>query len=685
MTPAQIEAALVDADPETRRRAVIALEESGSERTGELALLALGDEDWRVRKEAVRVASELAVRLSLLPDLVAAIAQGDNVGLRNAALEVLGNLGTQVSKPLLRALDRSPAHGRKFVVEALGDTGDREVAGDLARLCEDSDPNVAAAAIDALARIGGPEAENALRARLASKDPFHRTAALDGLDRLEAVVPWDEIAPLLGDRLVRRVALRVLGRTGRAEAVPPLVDALEEASAHVVADAAVALSRLAAGSDDALQQVRTRAPSLSERARETLRRLVVEGDLQSRQASALLLLLARDTQGFEGIAQLAAEGVLTQEAGRALSDWGAAAVPGLLDTHRSSIGGARAAALELAADLAAEPMVRGGSPEVVLARDVRAALRDALDDPDLAVVRCAVRGLTWWAESSDAPRLVELAARGDEEVARAAGTVLESLSTRDREVVRDSIRPVAREGGSSAALTSVIAQLGDEDTVERLQAALTADDPRTRRAAVEGLERVGGARAAEHVALALADENVDVQTSAARALGRIRDAEGRPTGAEHLLLALGSESPAVRAAAARALGEAGEGRAVEPLRELVRTGAPGVAVAAMEALRALSDPTLGDLLVEALGHADEEVVKQALLAIHEAAGPRAGGRIALGLSHAAWDVRRLAAELLGEVGGADARAALEARYEIEGDDLVRTAIEVALAAVGGRG
>ena len=683
MTPTQIEAGLADADPETRRRAVIALEESGSERTGELTLLALGDEDWRVRKEAVRVATELSVRLSLLPDLVAAIAQGDNVGLRNAALEVLGNLGSQASKPLLRALDRSPAHGRKFVVEALGDTGDREVAADLAPLCEDADPNVAAAAIDALARIGGSEAETALRRRLASSDPFHRTAALDGLDRLEAVVPWEEISPLLGDRLVRRVALRVLGRTARAEAVSPLLSALDEPSVNVVADAAVALSRLASRSDDAMRQIHGRAPSLPERAREALRRLVFQGDLESRQASGTLLVLARDTLGFEGVAQLAAEGLLTNAAARALAEWGAAAVPGLLEAHRSTIGTARAAALELAADLAAEPMVRGAATDPALARTVREALRAALDDPDLAVVRSAARGLTWWAESRDAERLVGLAARGDEEVARAAGKVLESLSTRDREVVRDSIRPVAREGSSSAALTSVIAQLGDEDTVERLQAALTADDPRTRRAAVEGLSHVGGARAAEHVALALADESVDVQTAAARALGRLRDGEGRPVGAEHLLLALGSESPAVCAAAARALGDAGEGRAVEPLRELVRAGAPGVAVAAMEALRALSDPTLGDLLVEALGHTDEEVVKQALLAIHEAAGERAGARIALGLSHSAWDVRRLAAELLGEIGGAGSRAALEARYDEETDDLVRTAIEVALAAVGG--
>lgn len=685
MTPAQLERALRDPDPEVRRLAVIALETSGAEATGELAVLALGDEDWRVRKEAVRVATALALRLSLLPDLVAAITQGENVGLRNAALEVLGNLGNEATPALTRAIDRVPAHGLKFVVEALGDTGDPAAVAELARMSEDADPNVAAAAIDALARIGGKEAERALRARLRTTDPFQRTAALDGLDRLSAVVPWEEIAPLLGDRIVRRVALRVLGRTDRPEAVPPLLAALDEPSLHVVASAAVALGRLCEGSAAAAAEVRSRALSIGEGSRAGLRRLLDEGDQQARQASAILLLLARDADAIAGIAKLAAEGTLPQGAGEVLRAWGAEVVAPLLAAHRIMVGAARAITLELAADLAAEPIVQGRQPDPALAADVRKAVRAALDDTDLVVVRAAVRSMTWWAEPRDAQRLVELARTADEEVSRAAGAVLESLSDQQREVVRESLRPVALEGSAGAALTAVIAHLGDEDTMERLQVALADDDPRTRRAAVEGLAEIGGARAAEHVALALADENVDVQTAAARALGRIRDEDGRPLGAEHLLLALSSESPAVCAAAARALGESGEGRAVEPLRELVRAGEPGVAVAAMEGLRALFDPTLGDLLVEALGHADEEVVKQALLAIHEAGGERAGTRLAVALSHPAWDVRRLAAELLGDVGGDEARRALEERRDQEPDDLVRLAIGHALGAIGGHG
>lgn len=684
MTPEQLRKSLEDVDPEARRRTVMALENSGAEEAGELVLVALGDEDWRVRKEAVRVASALAERMSLVSDLVAAITQGENVGLRNAALEVLGHLGTTASPHLRKALDRVASHGRKFVVEALGDTGDPAVVPDLEKAAVDLDPNVAAAAIDALARIGGPEADRALRARLAAPDPFQRMAALDGLDRIGAVVPWEQLEPLLEDRLVRRVALRVLGRTGRLEAIAPLFEAMLEPSAHVVASAAIALCRLCASSPEVADEVARRALDLGDEPRSVLRDLVLHGDAEERPAAATVSLLARDAASLASVVSLAADGAMPREAMEAARRWGTGAVGPLLSARSSLVGMASAIALELAADLAAGPLVTGRSPDPSLASDVRRALRSGLSDPDPRVRLAAVRGLTWWAEDGDAPRLVALAGEGDEDLARAAGDVLARLAGRAERAVRDSLAPVPLEGTGGAALTSVVGKLGGGDAMERLQAALSADDAATRRAAVEALASVGGERAAEHVALALTDENVDVQTAAARALGSIRAADGRHVGTGHLLLALESESPAVRAAAARALGEAGEGRAVELLRELVREGAPGVAVAAMEGLRALKDPTFGDLLVEALGHGDPEVVKQALLAIQETDSERAAARLAVGLSHSAWDVRAMAAKLLGRVKGEDARRALEERLQVETDDLVRASIESALRGTGGR-
>ena len=70
------------------------------------------------------------------------------------------------------------------------------------------------------------------------------------------------------------------------------------------------------------------------------------------------------------------------------------------------------------------------------------------------------------------------------------------------------------------------------------------DDREVRRAALLGLGRVGGERAAGLVALALADEDVEVQIVAAQVLGRIRDEQGGAPGIFGLINAISSEFPA---------------------------------------------------------------------------------------------------------------------------------------------
>jgi len=116
----EIEDELSGDDAEARRRAAHQLGRVDDPANGPLLVRALGDEDWRVRKEAARVAVEVAVPWGLLPDLVDAIVQGENVGLRNAALEALERLGPRAANALLVALPRVPDGARKFLVVALG-------------------------------------------------------------------------------------------------------------------------------------------------------------------------------------------------------------------------------------------------------------------------------------------------------------------------------------------------------------------------------------------------------------------------------------------------------------------------------------------------------------------------------------------------------------------------------------
>src|SRR5690606_8432913 len=110
-------------------------------------------------------------------------------------------------------------------------------------------------AIEALARAGGARAEEALRAHLRSPDPVQRLASLEGLERLEAVVAFDELKPLLEDRLVRRMAVRLLGFSDDPRAVRALFDAIDDAGAATSAEAAIALGRLLERSGPAAREV----------------------------------------------------------------------------------------------------------------------------------------------------------------------------------------------------------------------------------------------------------------------------------------------------------------------------------------------------------------------------------------------------------------------------------------------
>ena len=86
---ADLEAGLRSDDPEERRRATARLEEESRGLNVDLLLKALGDADWRVRKEAVAVACRAAPSSEVLRGLIESIHPGSNVGLRNAAVEAI--------------------------------------------------------------------------------------------------------------------------------------------------------------------------------------------------------------------------------------------------------------------------------------------------------------------------------------------------------------------------------------------------------------------------------------------------------------------------------------------------------------------------------------------------------------------------------------------------------------------
>lgn len=679
MTWEELERALEQPDAEPRRRAAIAIGEQPRPELAPLLMRALGDEDWRVRKEAVQVARHHGVSMGLLDGLIDAICQGENVGLRNAALNVLETLGDAAADALLAALPRVSDNARRFVVEALACSASPRVVRALVEASSSEDANVAAAAIDVLGTLGGPEAEQALRAGLGAQDPFHRLAALDALNRMHAWVPWEALEPLLDDRVARRVALAALGRCGRGEAIPVLVHALSETSRHTVRTAAEALAELYATWDELADPIRDSLQRAAVRARAHLRGLLEDAGPRTRRSAAMLCASARDVEALPGIVDLACTAGLPPSVVELLQRWGPSVVRPLLSVAERADGKHKGTALELACDLAHALRGAGHEDAAALGSELLQALRIASRSDDEPVAAAAVRCLGVWGTQADAPRLTDLALKASPQLAALCGEALERIAEREPDAVVSALQGIeldAVEGPGAAALLRLVSMMGRSGAIDQLQTALSSNSPEVRKAAIDGLVRLGVPQVAELIAFSLTDENADVQAAAARALGRLQDGSVGPSGLDALLLGLRAEADSVRAAAAEALAELGDMRACEPLRQVVREGNPEVVLAALSALVRLQDPDLVDLLVEMLEHPDADVVKQSLEALCQRgddARVSEGLRIALG--HPAWDVRQRAALFVARLPRPELYAAVVERLEHETDDLVRFALQ----------
>jgi HEAT repeat protein len=677
-------AALTSDDPEERRRAARALVglEPALAAAGLLTLL--GDEDWRVRKEAVSVAQGLAPEPHLLAALVGAFAPSDNVGLRNATVEALGAFSLDAVDAIAAALRGLDADGRKLAAEALARTGQSAALPVLRGLLRDPDPNVCVAAVEALAGLGidgALEVVPALLACLDAPEDFTRLAALDGLRALGVNLPWERLQRLRDDELLQHAVLASVGRSGDTRAAGALVAALPKSRGGTLIEVLRSLVDLARTGPAAAQALKTEAAALDAETRARLVGLASNADGREGRGVALLALGALGVQGAAAPVLDALGDELLQGAAEEALDWlGPLAVAPLIARASGAMPAERAACLEIAARLADD----AGAPIV------RAEALAALAEPASEVVRAALGALSVVGdESCLEPVAALLLHEGTPALRRATETSLAVLGARFADAARALARrapPASPEAHAAAVLIRVVGppvRGSLEADVEFLAAALSSAAPAVRRAALPALAAVGGALAVEPIALALTDEEREVRLMAVRSLGRLRSLEGEALGVPHLIaLAERAVDDEMHIAALLGLGETSDSRAVPILRPLVRSGDPKAAVAAIEALGAFAEARRTEALIDGLSHPVSEVVKAAVRALGESNDGRVLAHLAVSLDHDAWDVRRLAADVLARYGEV-AVAPLRARLAVEDDPLVREAIGRALESMVG--
>jgi HEAT repeat protein len=679
--------ALASADPEKRRRGVAEIARAPEADQPALLVRALGDADWRVRKETVGIARTLASSREVIDALVRVLGSGDNVGLRNAAVEALAGFGARAVDAVRSAAVEFDADGRKLVAEVLAASGDAGALGVLEPMLDDRDLNVRAAAIEAISGVGTLDVDRAaalLERCLVGKDDLALLGALAGLNRLGVAIGWPMLRPHLNNPLLGDALLVAAGLSGHADAAPYLARALATREGRPFRTALGALATYVVNEPGACKAARAALAVLGESAR---RRLVeaardTSDDAETRRCALLVVGALGTADAADAVIDALGDDRIASEAEQALAMLGPAAILALSRRARTGVPHERAMCVEQLGAIADD------SSRAIACQ----AILDATDDGAPEVARAALVALSRIGDEGTFGLAIRWFTPDAPPATRQAATqALLACTERYPEAARRLSREIRPDGADAAVAATIIGALAEPgapsaaDDVAYLSDAASNESAAARRAAVEALSAFDAPQAVVVVSFALADEAPEVQIAAVRALGKMRDAHGRPVGVSALLEVVRKfDDDALGVAAMEALGSANDASAIEVLRGVARQGSARRAVAAVEAIGAIDAPGRLDALVHALSHGEPEVVKAALRALAtEERDPRAAAHVGACLDHDVWDVRRLAAELLGRRSDAAGKHLLRQRLVDEREPLVREEIQRSLAEAEG--
>ncbi|HEY8078306.1 MAG TPA: HEAT repeat domain-containing protein [Labilithrix sp.] len=245
------------------------------------------------------------------------------------------------------------------------------------------------------------------------------------------------------------------------------------------------------------------------------------------------------------------------------------------------------------------------------------------------------------------------------------------------------------------------------DVPERIERALSSQDPASRRAAARELPSLGAARGGPLVLKAMNDADVEVRLAGAQSAVRLHVADAtdvaiqwlgeresklriaacevaqalpNPRAVQPLARALGDADPQVRGSCADALGAQGSPEAVAPLSGKLDDGTPAVRAQVARALAKLGDPKA---VVPLVGKVQDSVpdVRQAVVrALGDLGDTRATSALLLALRDNIPEVKVEALASLGKLRAPEAASAI-APLALERNPAVRQAALVALGRI----
>lgn len=659
----EFENSLKSTNEETRRLTLQALQGMALPEIRELLFTAMGDDSWRVRKEAVERFVAARPDEASIAGLLELLRNDDNAGLRNSAAEAITRLDTRAADYLIRLTHDADADVRKFVIDVMGTIASPLFLSTLLSSLNDPDVNVASAAAEHLGHIGDAAAiPGLIRSIIANPSHFFRFNALVALGKLSSHMPVpQEIISLAEQDTLRKSVYECLGSIGDHNSAPILLQGFTSRHKSQRKAAITSWYRIFSRSSVTVR-LSMEESFLCLKGDETLQTLIDSFDLgepELAEAVTVLLGIVGDTRGAATLLTACTDERL---AGSALSSFkrlGTEGVKVLIDLYPEYDETARAAICFIIGTLD----YRGGSRIII----------NALNDEFPLVRKAAISAAGRLALTESIPLMVRLFEDQDCEVRSAVVSCLQILALHDREAVRQVALQLGTSENSSSRRDAAVlhATVGDHGNLALM---VKDEDSNVRQTAVT---HIGKLHLSSHMGLlriALVDEDPDVRIAAAEAIGEI----GGDDAVNALVHALGDEDCWVQCAVLKSLTRIDDIESFFAIQNLIHEASGLLMICCIEQLEVIGTQEALKLVESALDNDDDDIVSLAVTVLARQGGEWIVANAERLLTHASEMVRATWIGVLAGLPADDVFHILHAALKTEQSELVRIKIVNAL-------
>jgi HEAT repeat protein len=654
----KIDRQLGSADVDLRREAVLRLKELGSgslvEDAVKLMLRAMQDPSWRVRKTSVDILFTNYSNESYMKGLLNLLQLEDNAGARNSAIELFIKLGRKCTKFLMEAFDTPNTDLRKFILDILGQIVDKDSIPLLIKALKDEDENVKASAVEQLGNMKEPSVVYVLMDILKSGDLWTAYPAADALGRIGAIEAVPALMEALDNKTLREPAIRALGMIADESSVRRIVDFIEDKSKAVKHEALRALEMLY--HSGVSEEVLTGAirEGIGDRAIDLLLVHAKSNRPEVRVSSILLLGLLRNERSLRPLLELSEDEEFVDDIRKALIFIGRVKPESLLPLFETENPYHKRFICDVASEVA--------SPEL---NDI---LERFIEDEDGHVRAAAAIGISRIGNLGAIRKIRNLLRDPYVDVQEAAlkalGNMKDGIDVNDVLMDINTKNPVLRRN-----IVLLLGELGQAKTVSVLGFMLKDEDFSVRRAVITALSKIKTHESFRHISQALTDEDTDIRMAAVLSLGMTGDGSY----VDDLLILLKDTEDMVKVSAAKALGTLGESSAVPALIRLLSDENGFVVTAAIDAIGKLGGEAAKEALRRMLPSNDREIRRSAIRALSGFAGVES--EVLPFIDDNDWATRVAVVESLEGIKDDRVRTEIEKHYDSEEDTIVRNAME----------